>query len=458
MGRLVLYGFLFFVGWLVKRDIVRRGKGVSGAIWIPTIWVGILASRPVSAWLGFGGATDSLEGSPLDRLFYFGFIASAFIVLAKRRFNWPEAVARDWPIFLFYGYLLISVLWADSPSVSFKRWFKDFGNIPIVYVILTELNPAQAFRAVFIRCAFLLLPLSYILIRWFPDLGRRYSNHSGAMEAVGVTFQKNSLGAMAVVCGLVLVWDWLERTENSRHLPFNRIERYLPLLLLGIAVYLLHLADSKTSIVILALSAAVLFSSRIPLLRNRIGALGAYAFAAAIGGAIIDYIFGIKEAIVTSLGRDMTFTGRTDVWRELLALNTDPLIGTGFLSFWSDYSYQSRLPEWVAFSAHNGYLETYIDGGMIGVFFLVVMLIGVLIKINSHLKAEGSYSLIRFAVFIATIIGNFSESHFTRMTPLWFLFLLVAIEPLRTESALAEDREDTPERNDDLETEGAYKS
>ena len=127
-----------------------------------------------------------MEGSPVDRLFYFGLILAAFITISRRGIDWSFVISKNWPVFLFYAYLLITVLWAESSIVSFKRWVKDFGNIFVVLVILTEVNPQQAFRAVFVRCAYLLIPLSIVLIRYFPSLGRTYSR-SGGMEATGVT-------------------------------------------------------------------------------------------------------------------------------------------------------------------------------------------------------------------------------------------------------------------------------
>ncbi len=412
--------------WLIRRDMARR-EGISPSIWIPTIWVGIIASRPVSFWLGFGGGTDSLEGSPLDRAFYFVMIFAALYTLSKRRINWGNLISRNWSVFLFYGYLLVSVLWADSAYVSFKRWFKEFGNIIIALVILTEANPEEAFRAVFVRCAYVLMPLSIVFIRYFPELGRRYSN-SGGLESIGATNQKNSLGTLVTVCGLVLLWDWFERTRKGSARQ-DKIERYLPLAMLGVGIYLLTQCDSKTSIVCLVVGGLILGASRVPLLRKRLSALGIAGIAAGVVFYLLDWAFNIKEAFVTSLGRDMTFTGRTDLWRELLALKTDPVVGTGFCSFWSDAHFQSKLPDWLADgrSAHNGYLEVYIDGGAIGIFFLIIMLLAVGWNINRQLAKADDYVLIRFAVFTTMLIGNFSESHFGRMTPVGFIFLLTAI-------------------------------
>ena len=51
--------------WVIRRDVAAR-PGVSGAVWIPTVWLAILASRPFSLWFDLGGSA-TLEGSPLDR-------------------------------------------------------------------------------------------------------------------------------------------------------------------------------------------------------------------------------------------------------------------------------------------------------------------------------------------------------------------------------------------------------
>jgi len=34
------------------------------------------------------------------------------------------------------------------------------------------------------------------------------------------------------------------------------------------------------------------------------------------------------------MGRDSTLTGRTDIWARVIALVHNPVIGTGFESFW----------------------------------------------------------------------------------------------------------------------------
>src|SRR5205085_2663946 len=81
--------------------------------------------------------------------------------------------------------------------------------------------------------------------------------------------------------------------------------------------------------------------------------------------------FDIIAALAEAVGRNPDLTGRTHIWSVVLSTNTNPLVGTGYESFWLG----SRL-RWVweqageVNEAHNGYLETYLNLGLIGVFLL----------------------------------------------------------------------------------------
>ena len=426
LPKLILLASLGFSWWLIRKDIAHR-EGLSRGIWIPIIWVAIISSRPVSMWLGFGGGTTTIEGSPLDGLIFFILIIAAFVTLSRRGVNWSLIISENWPIFMFYAFLLVSVLWANSPLISFKRWVKEFGNIAVLLVILTEAEPQQALRAVFVRCAYLWLPLSVVFIRYFPSLGRFYSGHGGEGEMTGVTCQKNSLGVLLLVCGLMLFWDWLELRKAQRSSKQMRVEAWIRLGFLFLTAYLMHRSNSATSLVCLVLGAAVIGSTRLPFFRKSPHLLGVATLVCFLTFWVLDQSIGIREHVVASLGRDMTYTGRTDVWETLLGLNTDPVLGTGFMSIWDDERYQSQLPDWIAHSAHNGYLEEYLAGGWVGIFFLLVMLLVVGFRINKALKQDGDYGAVRLAVFFAFLIGNFSESNIACMTPIGFLFLIAAI-------------------------------
>lgn len=409
--------------WLIKRDTARR-KGITTALWIPTLWIGIIATKYLSQWVG-GGGGSSLDGSPIDALFFLCMMVAAFIVLVRREVNWGKFISSNWSVLLLYAFLLISVFWANSTSASFKRWVKEYGNILIALVILTEPSVTQAIKAIFIRCAYVFFPLSYIYTHYFPDLGRRYSP-GGGTEITGVTTQKNSLGILAAFGVLMIAWDLLSETKRERA-QIPRWEKWLRVVIFTLGVYLLYLSNSQTSLLCVLVGLAILTGVRFPLVAKTFARFGVLGLAAAIGLFILGGVSGLSESLVATLGRDMTLTGRTDVWREVLALRTDPIFGVGFMSFWDDPSYRSQLPYWASGPAHNGYLEIYLMGGLIGVSLLTLMIVATGVRIHWAMKQNSEFATVRFAFFVIALLANYSESNFAFMSPVGMIFLLASI-------------------------------
>src|SRR5438876_11636673 len=85
VATVLILGFIIF---LFRRDI-REKPDVSGALWLPLLWLILGCSRSVSEWLNiFGlpviGAASVEEGSPLDAWFWFAMIIAGSCVLLKR--------------------------------------------------------------------------------------------------------------------------------------------------------------------------------------------------------------------------------------------------------------------------------------------------------------------------------------------------------------------------------------
>ena len=70
----------------------------------------------------------------------------------------------------------------------------------MVLIVLTDPEPTKAFAALFRRCAFVLLPLSALFIKYYPQLGRGFDQWTGAAANSGVATTKNQLSATFVCC------------------------------------------------------------------------------------------------------------------------------------------------------------------------------------------------------------------------------------------------------------------
>ena len=134
--------------------------------------------------------------------------------------------------------------------------------------------------------------------------------------------------------------------------------------------------------------------------------------------------------VVKGLGRNLTLTDRTDIWQAVLKLQDNPIFGRGFESFWLG----SRLDTlWVQFpfhpiQAHNGYIETYLNLGWIGVALLVGQFVGTFQKIQRELVRRFAFGRLRLAFLLAIIVFNYTEAAFVNTSFVWTMFFLIAID------------------------------
>lgn len=403
----------------------RQRHGVSGAVTLVVLWLLLVASRPLTAWLGMAGGGGSAaaaydEGSPLDAAAYLVLMAGALAVLSRRGASLRGFIRDNRWLCLFFGYCALSILWADLPLVALKRWVKDAGNLLMVMVVLTEANPVEAAKAVFVRCAAVLVPLSLVLIRFYPDIGRTYHTWTGEMMYVGVATHKNSLGLLTMACTLHLLADVLDRHDAQGLLP--RLAQWA---LLALTAWLLQQSHSATSLMCGAIGAALLIGLRLPALRRHVTALELTVLLTAGVLWATDGAYDLyRYVVVEILGRDLTLTSRTDVWPMLLAKLDNPLWGAGFNSFWSGERLAVLYERLGIIQAHNGYLETLLNGGAVGVALLGALLLAALRSASLRVQRGEPGALLGLAVVVATIVANLSEASFSKMDPLWFAFLL----------------------------------
>ena len=174
--------------WLVPSDCTivfrpRPESGTSLALWVPVIWMFILGSRLPSQWLGGGmgqSAQALVEGNPLDRIIDLILIFLAIGILTSRSFKWRGLFSRNLALMAFLSFALISTFWSDFPFVAFKRWFRDLGGYIVILVVLSDPRPEAAIRVVLRRLGYLLVPLSIVLDKYYPQLSKAYANGLGS--------------------------------------------------------------------------------------------------------------------------------------------------------------------------------------------------------------------------------------------------------------------------------------
>jgi hypothetical protein len=417
-----------FVLFLLVRDS-RSEPRTSAALWIPVLWLVVTGSRFVSQWLalGQGGADSSTDGSPLDAAYFLGLIVAAGLVLARRQLSLAALIrANVWlSIFMLYG--LLAVLWSDFPLVASKRWIKTLGHPLMALIILTDPTPVRALGVVMKRCAYLLLPTSVLFIKYYPEYGRGFDGWTGQPMNMGVQLNKNGLGYLCMVLGLFFVWR-LAWAIKDKAMESRRYELLLCAGFVYMAGWLLYMSDSKTSLVGTLVGSVLIVGLALKWVNPR--RVGATLVGLIIVLATAEFFFQAYEEIILMLGRNPTLTDRTEVWADALALQPNPLIGAGFESFWLGHRLDLLWEKWwwQPNQSHNGYIETYLNLGYVGVVLLGGVLLSTFVKSCRALPTEYAFSTYRLSCLFAILVFNYTEAAFKGVHMVWTLFFIVALE------------------------------
>jgi exopolysaccharide production protein ExoQ len=416
------------------------------ALWIPLLWLLIVSSRPISFWFHGGILVESpdayLEGSPLDASLYFVLMAAGIGVLFSRGLNWGKIFSSNRWLFVFILYCGVSVIWSDYPFVSFKRWIKDLGNVVMVLIVLSDKDSVEATRALLARFTYIVIPLSVLFIKYYSDYGK-YFMHTGDVSYCGVATEKNALGCLAMVSGLFLLWDLIqERTVQNKRFP--NIDLLSNSILLMMVFWLLSMASSSTALVCLVFGACVILILQLPIARRYTRYLGTYSLIAGLLILLLYSVPFISEAFVEMLGKDMTLTGRTILWTQLLSEPIDPILGTGNQSFWLGPRAQEYWERWTFHpnQAHNGYLETYLNGGLVGVFLLLMMIISSGRNLKKEVLLGSRYGIFCISLLFVSLIYNWSEAMFNKMSPIWFILLMTCLSSSRSLQSMPQNMAD----------------
>jgi exopolysaccharide production protein ExoQ len=438
--RLALLVGLGFVAYAFWSDRKRDYPAIKDIFW-PTLWYMVVSSRMVGVWLSTwgvplpSGGSDPTEGSQADRYFFVLLTIIGLRILARRGFSWQTCLSRNpWPTALL-ALMALSILWSDYPFVSFKRYIKILGSVVMALVVLSNERASEAMRTVLRRCLYVHLPMSIICIRYFRHIGVSFDWFGSSVLWQGISTSKNTLGQVAMLGVLYFSWEVARNWSRAGW-------RNLHVLYVFMGLYLLKGSDagmSMTSVSVCVFAMAIFY--RLQSLRGsperfrrftRLVAAGVTALILLIVAHSIvlfreDSLFGY---VITKFGRDITLTDRTDIWTDVYAAAAnDRLFGVGVGGFW--IGREANIPwnstkTWVLGQAHSGYVDTYLQLGLVGVVLLTVLLLTSIPRLLSTVDEQFDFACFRLTLLFTIAFVNITESTYLRGDHhLWLLFQMV---------------------------------
>ncbi|WP_404788156.1 O-antigen ligase family protein [Altericista sp. CCNU0014] len=251
------------------------------------------------------------------------------------------------------------------------------------------------------------------------------ATHEGAWR--GVFNHKNTLGRTMVLTSLI----------SSFFALSNKQFRLIGLSICGLSICLTILSTSKTSLIIL-ITLIILFPFYKALRWSYTVALPFLIISIQIVAGTCILFLGNAEIIAGALGKDLTFTGRTDIWMLVFEkIQSRPILGYGFGGFWRGMKGESgdlwTELKWAIPHSHNGFLDVVLDLGLIGLILFSLTLLAVAlrsIKLVRTSKSDGEIYPLMYLTFL--ILFNLTESSIVILNSIWIIFVTIVLSTHET--------------------------
>ena len=96
----------------------------------------------------------------------------------------------------------------------------------------------------------------------------------------------------------------------------------------------MNLAQSTTSYICLMMGSLVVVAAHMRFFKHHPTVLKVMIPALFCLYLVLDFGLGMNGSMAQAVGKDPTLTDRTKIWAFVLGMHTNPLVGTGYQSFW----------------------------------------------------------------------------------------------------------------------------
>lgn len=370
------------------------------------------------------------------------FLASSVNLLSKRSML-LGLLKKEKYFSLLLLWCFLSITWSEFRFVSFKRFFQIATTVAVSISVLMSCRTSDDTVVYFKYILAVYISLSILVVIFVP----------GAIDPQTQTWRalassKNHLGQACLVSILILLNEIPSTSSISR--PFY-------LLLLFISIILLFGSHSMTAILTLTALAGI----RVTLfIDDKFSSLGIgrmfsiFTITIFLGMSVSIFLLGqsFLGDMMSFLGKDDTFTGRTDLWLYMLAeVRKHLLLGCGFAGFWVVPNpnllalYENFV--WLPNHSHMGYLDILNEIGLIGLSLFAIMTLSYFVRLR-HLRTSHFWKWF----FIAALFINLQETTLFRqnvLTGVMFIFSYWALNFDLLKQEIADNSEIVPIPNNE---------
>jgi exopolysaccharide production protein ExoQ len=315
--------------------------------------------------------------SPVLSLFQHSiFLVTVFLLLLRQKML-IHALSRNIFISVLILIFLFSFTWSEFPDFTLRRSISLLETTSFGIYFGSRFNVRDQLRLLSFAFLFL-IALNILFVLAFPHSGIELGKHAGAWR--GTLEHKNYLSRLMVLGLLVFKCFSPESKKESR----------LKLVGITLSFALVALSTSKTGL-LTSMILVILMMPAYSSLRWKFKTATAFQSSLVLTLSLFTTIvIGNLTTLETVLGRDLTLTGRTEIWQATLRkLYEKPWLGFGYQGFWhgDNGPFKDVLrfigPGAYASHSHNGFLELATAVGIIG---LATFALGFLLTFSRALR------------------------------------------------------------------------
>ena len=309
----------------------------------------------------------------------------------------------------------LSAIWSQTPIETFKMSLVLLSTTTICVYIAKQYNWQNLDN--FFRGSGALVALLSLIIR--NPIGKGWS---------GVLGHPNQLGSsMALVATL---WIWYIINHGK--------QRWLALVIVGISLLLLYKTNSAgAKVQLVVLLSFLIYLRFIKSLSSQWAFIAVVLFLVIVTIATILVTENLETIVVDTLGKDLTFTGRTPLWQLLWErkIKSHFWLGYGYESFWQPWRGIDNPANdvvfangWRATHAHNGFVELFLALGVIGfVLFAFSFLTTIARSVLYMSQSKEVESVLPLVFLIFLLIPNLSLSRLLEFGDIWCYYIFVVV-------------------------------
>jgi len=322
-------------------------------------------------------------------------------------------------------FIVLSCLWSASPSLSYKRFTSLFLVSLFGIYFATRFELEEQLRllsyALFL-CTFLSVIMA-LLLPEYGIMGMGKELAIGGQEAVhegiwrGIYSHKNPLGRIMALSGLAL---FLFASDKS-----NRKWAWL-----GFALSIGILLASQSATALCILITCSILTKVYQNLRWDIRLMVPLSIITVVTlGGLMTLVASNTETILNALGRDVTLSGRTELWSAVLSeIWQSPWLGYGYKGYWVGWNgpsavIWSQFP-WLPPHAHNGVLNVWLELGVLGLLLFTASFVFASAQAVIYVReTKLMYGLFPVIYLTFYFLFNLTESALIGDNIFWVLYI-----------------------------------